>query len=74
MNLPGIPETVPRADVVAFLQGLGIDTEHLRSFTLSVESIEARVLALDEQGRAYSTRLPDGDSEVAEHSIRIRLV
>lgn len=51
MEIPGIPESIPRARIVELVEALGLDIRDLRSFSVTVHGVEAEVFARDEHGR-----------------------
>ncbi len=53
MDIPGVPDTIPRARVVELVQSLGLDPRELVSCEFKGRSIDAVVFALDEQGHRY---------------------
>ncbi len=70
-QLVGIPEKIVRQDVWEFIEGLGINVNHCQSLVIHVSSIEAVVLALNDEGHFYCDK-QTGD--IAVHRISIPMV
>lgn len=66
MEIPGIPDSIPRARIVELVEALGLDIRDLRSFSVTVHAIEAEMFARNEQGH----RCLDGE-DIAIHRIVI---
>ncbi|WP_405149459.1 hypothetical protein OG589_14600 [Sphaerisporangium sp. NBC_01403] len=70
VDIPGVPDSIPRGRVIELVQSLGLDPRELVSFEIKGRSIEAVVYALNEQGGRYF----EGDgprAEIAKHRISI---
>lgn len=70
MDIPGIPESIPRARVVELVEALGLDPKQLRGLRLEPHALYVEVYA-----RKDGNRFWDGawrpDSQVATHRIAI---
>lgn len=70
MDIPGVPDSIPRACVIELVRSLGLDPRELASLELKGRCIEAAVYALDDEGHRYfEDGIPDGP--VAKHHIAI---
>ncbi|MDX3110159.1 hypothetical protein [Nonomuraea angiospora] len=70
MDLPGIPESIPRARVVELVEAFGLDLRDLLSVSVQRHAIAAEVFARNEQGQRFTN---DGEN-LATHSILIPIV
>lgn len=66
--IEGVPTKIPRADYLALIESLGLDLNDLTKLVFHLNSVEACVLARDEQGHHYV--VPD-TNEAAMHVISI---
>jgi hypothetical protein len=60
----GVPNSIPRKTVTAFLKHIGLDPSRCTSIELSVNGIYAEMFALDPEGRKYVEF-----DEIAKHRI-----
>lgn len=74
MDVPGVPETIPRAAFLALVRSLGLDPELLHRLEFSVTGVYAEVFALDLDGRRYRDLRPGHEDEAAMHRITIKIV
>ena len=70
----GVPESIPRARVLALVEALGIDWHQLLHLEFGVTSINAEVYALTPDGRRYVDDRPGRESRPATHCLSIRIV
>jgi hypothetical protein len=72
VNIPGVPDSIPRERVRELFAGLGIDIAQVTQAGIHVgwDSITATVFATDENGRRYVER---STSEIAVHHVRIHI-
>lgn len=68
MDIPGVPESIPRTQMLEMLASLGLDPKDLISFRVEWNAITAEVFALNEKGSRY---VADGSDSIATHSIAI---
>jgi hypothetical protein len=69
MSLPELPASIPRARVIASVQGLGIDPAEVTSVLWSPGEITVTRYRVDEHGK----RINDGDAyDTATTSIPVR--
>jgi hypothetical protein len=66
VEIPGIPDSIPRSRVVELVEALGLDIRDLRSFSVNRHAVQAEVFARNEQGHPYM----DGE-DIAIHRITI---
>lgn len=71
VTIPGVPETVPRERLLAFLHGLGFEPTEVASLEFHPEGIYAEVYAHD-PARERGWRYAVGD-EAAKHRVCIRI-
>lgn len=69
-QLAKIPETITRDAYLSLVEGLGFDVEDLISLNFHPRSVEAVVLARDENGDRY----PADNHELATHVVSIKVV
>jgi hypothetical protein len=72
LTIPGVPQSITRADYIALIESLGLKPNNLVELELSHRSIRAVVFARDADGKMYL----DGfeRNEVAKHTITIPIV
>ncbi len=70
ITIPGVPETIKRADYLALIRGLGLDPNVLSELTLGPRTIHAVVRA-QQNGHDYLDPLMP--NEIAKHHIVIRI-
>lgn len=70
MDIPGIPDSIPRTAVIELVQSLGIDPVNAISVKLNLRSIDAEIYAVDERGHRYAV----DDDTIATHTISIPIV
>lgn len=71
MNIPGIPESIPRKEYVAILEPLGLNLNDLVELHFRYAAVEAEVWALNAEGKRFLTTDDDGNEVVAKHHIII---
>jgi hypothetical protein len=72
MQIPGIPESIPRATYLELIRSLGFEWEQLRHLEFTSKGIRAQLFALDKHGQRFMTR--DGDGlHVAMHEVFVRI-
>lgn len=69
VDIPGVPDSIPRARVIELVRSLGLDPRELASLELKGRCIEAVIYALDDEGHRYFVDTPTGP--VATHHISI---
>jgi hypothetical protein len=74
MEIPGVPEAIPRAQVLALVESLGLDWKELRKLEFGTSCITAEVYALDANGHRYVDQRPDREPHVAMHRLTIKIV
>jgi predicted xylose isomerase-like sugar epimerase len=70
-SIPGVPESITRAQYLGLIESLGFDVLHLRSLEFSADGIRAVVIAIHPDGRHV---IDAANDTVAEHSIFIPVV
>jgi hypothetical protein len=69
--VPGVPETISRADYLRLVRSVGFETDELASLRFAYNGIYAVVYALDSDGRRF---LDKTSGEPAVHTIFVRVV
>ena len=67
--VPGVPDTITRADYMAWIESLGFEVKNLKSMRLEHHGIVAEVYATDDRGRWY---VIDGEN-AATHTVTVRV-
>jgi hypothetical protein len=72
LTIPGVPQSINRADYLALIESLGLNPYNLVELELGYRSIRAVVFARDADGKRYM----DGfeRNEAAKHTITIPVV
>ena len=71
MEIPGVPESIPREAVLRLVESLGLDWEELYSLSFGTSCITAEQYALDPDGCRYVDQRPDREPVAAMHRISI---
>lgn len=71
VEIPGIPESIPRARVAGLLEALGIDPKQMLSLRIEPFAIHVEVYALKDGNRYWDS---GADKKGAAHMIAIPIV
>jgi hypothetical protein len=66
--MPNVPDAIDRAQLMAALADLGIDTTNLRSLTADVYTVRLTYYAVNAEGKKYLT---DGAPTEYTHEVKI---
>jgi hypothetical protein len=69
MDVPGVPESITRAEYLALMASVGFsDLDHLRSLEFRADGVYAEVIAQDEAGRSL---VDHAANDVAVHKVYV---
>lgn len=69
MNIPGVPESITRAQYLALLEPLGLNLNDLTHLEFGINAIVAEVKARNAEGKHYDS--PTERNALARHTIVI---
>lgn len=74
MNIPGIPETITRAEFLALQTAIGLPVEDVVSLEFRRDGVYAEVYAKDDNGEPLTADKPGDEYAPAIHKVFIRVV